>query len=381
MDTIRFGIIGCGLMAREFAGAAARWSQFTDTSIPRPEIVAVCSRSEKSRAWFADRFPSVRFSTPDYRELLARPDIDAVYAAVPHDLHEEVYRACIRSGKALLGEKPFGIDQAANTAILDELAAHPDVFVRCSSEFPYYPAVQTMIAWAREEKFGKLIEVSAAFEHASDLDLTKPVNWKRRIATCGAYGCLGDLGIHTQHVPFRLGYLPQSVSAIFSNLVPTRPDGHGGVAPCETYENAVLLCTAKDARGDVFPMRLETKRMSPGATNKWSIAITGLSCAARYSTDDPGAFYYTQSWGREQAWCRVNLGFKPMLPTVTGGIFEFGFCDAMQQMIAAFCLEYAGREVPFGLFTPEETRLSHALCTAALHAYERQTVEPVSAAG
>ena len=93
MDTIRFGIIGCGLMAREFAGAAARWSQFTDTSIPRPEIVAVCSRSQKSRAWFTDRFPSVRFSTPDYRELLARPDIDAVYAAVPHDLHEEVYRA------------------------------------------------------------------------------------------------------------------------------------------------------------------------------------------------------------------------------------------------------------------------------------------------
>ena len=71
-DTIRFGIIGCGLMAREFAGAAARWSQFVDPTIPRPEIVAVCSRSEKSRAWFTDRFSSINFSTPDYRELLAR---------------------------------------------------------------------------------------------------------------------------------------------------------------------------------------------------------------------------------------------------------------------------------------------------------------------
>ena len=64
--------------------------------------------------------------------------------------------------------------------------------------------------------------------------------------------------------------MPQSVYAIFSNLVPTRPDGKGGTVPCETYENAVLLCTAKNEAGDVFPMRLETKRMSPGCTNKWS---------------------------------------------------------------------------------------------------------------
>lgn len=374
MKKIRFGIIGCGMMAREFAGAAARWGQFVRDDIPCPEIVAVCSRSEKSRAWFIKNVPTVTYETPDYRELLNRDDVDAVYIALPHDLHEEAYVACIRAGKAMLGEKPFGIDQAANTAILDALTAHPDVFVRCSSEFPYYPAAQTLIQWAREGRMGRLIEVNAAFEHASDLDLNKPINWKRRVATCGKYGCLGDLGIHTQHIPFRLGYLPQSVYAIFSNLVSSRPDGHGGTAPCETYENAVLLCRTKDQNGDEFPMRLETKRMSPGSTNKWSIAITGMQCAARFSTDDPGAFWYTESWGKEQAWCRVNLGFKPMLPTVTGGIFEFGFCDAMQQMIAAFCLEYVGEQVAFGLFTPEETRLSHALCTAALKAYEEQTV-------
>lgn len=376
MKTVRFGIIGCGLMAREFAGAAARWTQFKD-DIPRPVITAVCSRSEKSRAWFTERVPSVVFSTPDYRELLARDDVDAVYVAVPHDLHEEVYTACIRSGKALFGEKPFGIDQAANAAILKELEAHPDVFVRCSSEFPYYPACQQLIRWAREGRFGQIIEVVAGFEHASDLDLNKPINWKRQVSTCGEYGCLGDLGIHTQHVPFRLGFIPESVYAIFSNLVPTRPDGKGGTASCDTFDNATLLCHAHDAAGNHFPMRFETRRMSPGSTNRWHLTITGVDCAARFSTDDPGAFHYTASWGKEQAWSRVNLGFKPMLPTVTGGIFEFGFCDAMQQMIAAFMLELDGQEVEFGLFTPEETRLSHALCTAALRSHKQQTVEKI----
>ena len=38
--TVRFGVIGCGLMGREFAGAAARWSQLSE-DIPRPEIVGV----------------------------------------------------------------------------------------------------------------------------------------------------------------------------------------------------------------------------------------------------------------------------------------------------------------------------------------------------
>ena len=51
---------------------------------------------------------------------------------------------------------------------------------------------------------------------------------------------------------------------------------------------------------------------------------------------------------------------------VTGGIFEFGFPDAILQMWAAFLLELEGREPAFGLLRPEETALSHRLQTAAL---------------
>ena len=41
MKRIRFGIIGCGLMGREFASAAARWGHLPEMDV-RPEIVAVC---------------------------------------------------------------------------------------------------------------------------------------------------------------------------------------------------------------------------------------------------------------------------------------------------------------------------------------------------
>ena len=62
----------------------------------------------------------------------------------------------------------------------------------------------------------------------------------------------------------------------------------------------------------------------------------------------------------------MNIGYKPMIPTITGGIFEFGFTDSILQMWAAFICELSGIDIPFGCVTPEETELSHKLQTAAL---------------
>lgn len=377
MKTVKFGLIGCGLMAREFASAAARWCHLTP-DIPRPEIVGICSPVEAETVWFTKNFPDIKYVTADYKDLLAADDIDVIYCAVPHNLHEQFYIDTIKSGKALLGEKPFGIDQKANTAILKALEENPDVFVRCTSEFPYYPAMQLMINWIKEGKFGRIIEVHAGFNHSSDCDLNKPINWKRMVKFNGEYGCLGDLGIHTQHVPFRMGFIPKTVYARMDNLVKERPDGKGGMAVCDTFDNATLMCTCEDKDGNEFPMTLETKRMNPGSTNRWFFEIYGIDCSAKFTSDDANSFFYTTSWGKEQAWARISVGYKSMIPTITGPIFEFGFVDAMQQMIGAFMMEYSGMEVPFGLFTPEETRLSHELSTAALRSHYNNTVEKVN---
>jgi predicted dehydrogenase len=362
---VRFAIIGCGLMGREFASAAARWCHMT-ADIPQPEIVGVSDINPAARQWFCDNFDTVKYSTADYTELLAKDDIDAVYCAVPHNLHEKIYVDIINAGKHLLGEKPFGIDAEANKVIMDAIKAHPEVIVRCSSEFPYYPACQKLIEWIREGKFGKIIEVRSAFCHSSDMDTQKPINWKRTLSINGEYGCMGDLGIHTEHVPFRMGWKPLNVFAKLSNIVTERPDGKGNVVPCETWDNAILLCDVKDVDGSIFPMMYETKRLSPGSTNEWRLEVYGLEASAKFSTNDPGAFCYTQSLGKEQAWCRVNVGYKPMIPTLTGGIFEFGFTDSILQMWGAFMCELSGIEVPFGCVTPEETELSHKLQSAAL---------------
>ena len=373
MDKVKFGVIGCGLMGKEFASAAARWSHLTG-NIARPEIIAVCSKSEASRGWFTNHVESVVHSVSDYRDLLKIDEVQAVYCALPHDLHEQVYIDIIRSGKHLLGEKPFGIDKRANQAIMKVIEEHPEVFVRCSSEFPFFPAMQLLISWIKERRFGRILEVKAGFCHSSDMDINKPINWKRMASKNGEYGCMGDLGIHTLHVPFRMGFQPVSVMASLSNIVTTRFDSEGSLVPCDTWDNATLFCDTFDYDGNSFPMFLETKRMAPGCTDDWYFEIYGLECSAKFTSSRPNIFSYTVNWGKEQAWADVNVGYKPLFPTITGGIFEFGFTDAILQMWAAYMTELSDNEVGFGCVTPEEAKLSHDVYTAALKSHAEKTV-------
>src|SRR5581483_1935874 len=132
---VRFGVIGGGLMGREFASAAARWVHLEPLGV-RPELVAVCDTNPEVLRWY-ERLASPPRLVSDYRELLADERVEAVYCAVPHHLHEELFVAALDAGKHLLGEKPFGIDLAANEAINRAIAAHPELLVRCSSELPF----------------------------------------------------------------------------------------------------------------------------------------------------------------------------------------------------------------------------------------------------
>lgn len=108
---VRFGVIGCGLMGREFASVSMRWLHLA-ADLPRPVIVAACDLSPSNLDWFR-QVPDTRYFYSDYKELLANPEVEAVYCAVPHHLHAQVYSDVIRAGKHLLGEKPFGMDLAA----------------------------------------------------------------------------------------------------------------------------------------------------------------------------------------------------------------------------------------------------------------------------
>ncbi len=366
-------------MGREFASAVARWAHLPDMDV-RPEIVAVCDTQESARKWFTDNFASIRLSTADYKELLANPDVDAVYCAVPHNLHEQFYGDVIRAGKHLMGEKPFGIDKAANDALMACIREHPEVFVRCSSEYPFIPAMQRLCDMLDRDEYGEIIEVHTGFLHSSDMDPNKPINWKRIGKFNGEYGCLGDLGMHVCHVPFKAGFKPLNVRAIMSDLIPERPDGKGGMVPCDTWDNATLFIEAQNPRtGKSFPWTIKTFRIAPGEKDTWYCEIYGMKKSALYTSKNTNLIRimdYTK--GGEQIWQHIDMGHETAFKSITGPIFEFGFSDSILQMWAAFLYELVhGKPLKkfAGCVTPEEVALSHTLFTAALISQkEKRTV-------
>jgi predicted dehydrogenase len=370
---VRFGLIGAGLMGREFASAAARWVHLADIGV-RPELAVVCDASPDVLRWY-ERLDPVPRLVSEYRELLADETVEAVYCAVPHHLHEEIYTAVLEAGKHLLGEKPFGIDRSANEAINRAIPA--GVLVRCSSELPFYPGGQEVVRWLGERRYGRVLEVRSQFLHSSDLDPGKPINWKRIAAYNGEYGCMGDLGMHALHLPLRTGWMPRNVRAILSNVVAERPGPDGDPVACDTWDNAVLLCET-----DEFPLRIETKRIAPGETNTWTIEVDGTAGSIAYTTKLPKTLR-TMSYeaGGPQEWRVRDLGSQSAYPTITGTIFEFGFSDAILQMWAAFLDELAhgrdGMRQPFHCATPEEAAATHRLFTAALESQRDRSVVEV----
>ena len=372
MKQFRFGIIGTGLMGREFASAAARWCHLSGVTAS-PQITAVSDVNPAATAWFIDHFPSVT-AFADYRELLSDPTIDAVYVAVPHHLHEEIYIAALRAGKHLFAEKPFGIELAAAERILVEVEAHPELLVRVSSEFPFYPAVVRIAEMLERAEFGEIFEVRAGFLHSSDLDPTKPINWKRRVATNGEYGCMGDLGLHVLHLPLRFGLRAADVRALLTKVIHQRPDSAGEMVNTETWDNAILACTSTTG----IPMVFETKRVSPGDTNTWYIRVLGTTMSAEFSTERPKTLRtmpYTP--GQPQAWREESVGYESVTPAITGHIFEFGFPDAILQMWASFLQELSGETPKFRCATPAEAVDSHRLFTAALQSHRDDSTAEV----
>ncbi len=107
---LRFGLVGYGAWALRHARAI--------TSIDGAELSAICGRSQASQDRARADYPQARVYA-DYRQLLVREQLDVVDVVLPSDLHYEVGRAALESGRHLLMEKPL----ALSLAHCDELVA------------------------------------------------------------------------------------------------------------------------------------------------------------------------------------------------------------------------------------------------------------------
>jgi myo-inositol 2-dehydrogenase/D-chiro-inositol 1-dehydrogenase len=103
MSKIRFGLIGYGAWGSHHARAMQ--------ATQGVELVAIAARSDKTCNTARSEYPQAQVYS-DYRELLARDDLDAVDVVLPTYLHHEVSKAVLESGRHLLLEKPMALSLA-----------------------------------------------------------------------------------------------------------------------------------------------------------------------------------------------------------------------------------------------------------------------------
>ena len=368
---VKVGIIGGGLMGRELLVLAGRWDALIEHPV-RPVITAIADTSDSAREFFTKAGVSESYS--DYKQLLESKNVDVVYIAVPHNLHQEIYLAAINAGKDFLAEKPFGIDLNAAQSISDALVGKKN-FVRVSSEFPFYPGAQAALKEVKSGRLGEIVEVRSGLLHSSDIDPLKVINWKRQTKYCGEIGVLGDLGMHAAHIPLRLGFKPTSVFAILDDIITHRPDSKGESIVCDTFDNAVLALRAKSSESiREFPMFWEMKRIAPGESNTFFFSAIGMTGGVRFSTKNPAVYHTFALRNGEQVWSEIQPGHVSNWPVITGHIFEFGFPDALLQMWAAYFAEREGKlGDKFACASVSEVVDSHRTFAAAMKSHETRT--------
>lgn len=197
MNTVRFGILGPGTIARGFAEGIRQ----TEGAVLR----AVASRDYGKAIGFANEFDA-EIAYGSYEELVLDPAVDICYVSVVHPYHAALAKLCLEHDKPVIVEKPFTIN-GKQSAELISLAKERGLLLMEAMWFRYNPVSQQVKRWIEAGEIGEVRMVQAQFGYDGGEDRNR-----RHLNRELAGGALLDVGIYTLSLAgLVLGYRPEQV--------------------------------------------------------------------------------------------------------------------------------------------------------------------------
>jgi predicted dehydrogenase len=267
--SLRIGILGAARIAPAALVSPA-------SAHPSVSVTAVAARSPERAQAFASRhgIPKVHSS---YEDLVADPDVDAVYNPLPNGLHGRWTRAAVEAGKHVLCEKPF----TANAAEAREIAALAEASDRVVMEafhYRYHPLALRVEEIVASGELGTLERV----ETALCFPLPKFSDIRYDYALAG--GATMDAGCYAVHMARTFGGETPSVVSASAKLRSRDvdramvaelryPSGHTGRIECSMWSSSLLKISAKvtGSRGSLSVLN----PVMPQAFHRLSVRVGG----------------------------------------------------------------------------------------------------------
>jgi len=180
MSNFKWGVLGPGGIAKAFAEDLKK--------LDGHSIAAVGSRTLSNAQSFAETYGGTAYGS--YEELVADPQIDAIYVATPHPAHKDNVILALNAGKPVLCEKPFAVNALEAQQMVDAAAKNSVALMEAmwARFLPHYAKVREIIA---SGVLGKIHTIQA--DHGQRL---ADQNIPRLVEPSLAGGALLDLGIY-----------------------------------------------------------------------------------------------------------------------------------------------------------------------------------------
>ncbi|MGW4931013.1 Gfo/Idh/MocA family protein [Agromyces sp. NPDC004153] len=310
---LRVAMIGHGFM-----GAAHSQGWRTAPRVfglpAEPEMAVIVGRNPETVAESAAKWGWAEWAT-DWREVIARDDIDIVDIVTPGDSHAEIAIAALDAGKHVLCEKPLAntVDEAE--AMADAAARAAARGIRAMVGFTYrrVPAVTFLRDLIAQGAVGRIAQVRASYRQDWLVDPEMPLAWRLQKEHAGS-GALGDIGAHAIDLAqFVTGLKLERVSGVVDTIVKQRPllgsgsglkgtaaDGYG-----EVTVDDVAIFTGRFDNGVLGSF--EATRFATGRKNALSIEVSGDKGALAFDLEDLNtlSFYDRTKPNQTQGFTRI----------------------------------------------------------------------------
>jgi predicted dehydrogenase len=201
MTKVRWGILSTANIGTEKVIPAMQRGEHC-------EVTAIASR-DVERAQTAAAKLGIPKAYGSYEELLADPDLDAIYNPLPNHLHVSWSIRALEAGKHVLCEKPIGLSAAEGVELVEAGRRHPDLKLMEAFMFRHHPQWQKAKELVDGGGIGELRTVQTFFSYFND----DPENVRNQADIGG--GGLMDIGCYPISVSrFMFGSEPNRVMGI-----------------------------------------------------------------------------------------------------------------------------------------------------------------------